>query len=431
MKHKNIFALFCRYASLNVLGMVGLSCYILADTVFVARGVGADGLTALNLAIPIYSFVHGAGLMVGMGGATRYAISGSRGSFTQGLYYLAGLSVLFVGAGVLLPGQLATLLGGDAVTHGMTSTYLQVILCFAPMFMLNNYIICFVRNDGSPRLAMLGMLIGSLSNVVLDYLFIFPLGMGIFGAALATGVSPVISLLILSSHFLAKHNSFTLCPVGPHIKELWDISTLGVSALITELSSGIVIIVFNSIILRLAGNLGVAAYGVIANISLVILSIFTGVAQGVQPIISKSYGTGNREDVGKLLQYGLLTTITFAVVAYAVSFFFARPIVELFNKEHNPQLTQIAVNGMRIYFSAFVFVGVNILSATYFSAIERSKTAFTLSLLRGFVVVIPAALLLSALFGLNGVWITTTVSECIVAIYGVTMLVKTQRQGGS
>lgn len=427
MKHKNIFSLFCRYASLNVLGMVGLSCYILADTVFVAQGLGADGLTALNLAIPVYSFVNGAGLMVGMGGATRYAISRSKTTFTQGLFYLAALSMLFLLAGVFLPNQLAAVLGTDMVTHRMTSTYLRVILCFAPMFMLNNYIICFVRNDGNPRLAMIAMLTGSFSNIIMDYIFIFPMGMGMFGAALATGVSPVISLLVLSAHLVTKQNSFTLHRVKTSFRAIKDISLLGVSALITELSSGIVIIVFNGIILGLLGNLGVAAYGIIANIALVVISIFTGIAQGVQPIISRSYGMEEHGDVRRILKYALATTLLFAAAVYLLAFVFAQPIVALFNKDQNPQLAAIAVNGLRIYFSAFAFLGVNILAANYLSAIDRAKTAFTISLLRGFVVIIPMAFLLSSIFGINGVWISMAVSELVVLAFSAVMLVRAGR----
>lgn len=427
MKSQNIFHLFCKYASLNVLGMVGLSCYILADTVFVAQGLGADGLTALNLAIPVYSFVNGAGLMLGMGGATRYAISRSNTTFTQGLYYLAALSVFFLGIGMFLPNQLAAMLGTDMVTHRMTATYLQVILCFAPMFMLNNYIICFVRNDGNPRLAMIAMLAGSFSNILLDYLFIFPMGMGMFGAALATGISPVVGLLVLSTHIAAKKNTFALHRVKASLRELRDLSLLGVSALVTELSSGFVIIVFNGIVLGLLGNLGVAAYGIIANIALVVGSIFTGIAQGVQPIISRSYGMQEYGDVRKILKYGMVTTLLIAAVAYSLSFVLAQPIVALFNRDSDPQLAAIAVNGLRIYFAAFAFIGVNVLATNYLSAIDRAKTAFTISLLRGFVVVIPVAFLLSSIFGINGVWMTMAVSELLVLAFSATMLIKSVR----
>lgn len=150
---------FARYTSLNVLGMIALSCYILADTFFVSLGLGADGLTALNLAIPVYSFIHGSGLMIGMGGGTRYSILKSQGNhqeadrvFTNVLYLAAVLAALFVAAGLLFAGDLVRLFGGTGAVFTMCRTYLRVILLFAPAFLMNNVLLCFVRNDGAPSL---------------------------------------------------------------------------------------------------------------------------------------------------------------------------------------------------------------------------------------------------------------------------------------
>ena len=295
---------FARYASLNVLGMIALSCYILADTFFVSLGMGADGLAALNLAIPVYSFIHGCGLMVGMGGGTRYSIRKNQGdgdsanrAFTGAVYLVIGFAVIFLALGILYPGPLARLLGADGAVFDMTATYLRVILLFSPAFLSNNLLLCFVRNDGAPQLAMAGMITGSLSNVVLDYVFIFPCGMGIFGAALATGFAPLISMAVLSPYLIRGKNRFW--PVRCHLRprRLAAICSAGVPSLVTEVSSGVVMIAFNAILLRLEGNVGVAAYGVIANLSLVVLSIFTGISQGIQPLLSARYGAGKRRSL--------------------------------------------------------------------------------------------------------------------------------------
>ena len=162
--------------------MIGLSGYILADTFFIAKGLGANGLAALNLAIPIYSFIHGTGLMLGMGGATKYAIfwgqkehQKSHQVFTNTLYLTVLLAAVFMLTGSLLSGKITALLGADGAVFSMTETYLRIILLFAPAFLLNEVLICFVRNDNNPKLSMLAMLTGSLSNILLDYVFIFPL----------------------------------------------------------------------------------------------------------------------------------------------------------------------------------------------------------------------------------------------------------------
>lgn len=428
MKEK-IFTTFAKYVSLNVMGMVGLSCYILGDTFFVASGLGANGLTALNLAIPIYSFIHGLGLMVGMGGATKYSIIKSDGGgegnkiFTRSVMLALIISLCLLLIGAFFSRPLSTLLGANAVVHEMTSTYLGIILVFAPMFMLNNVVICFVRNDGNPKLSMIAMLIGSLSNIILDYIFIFPLSMGMFGAALATGIAPIISLAILSSHFIRRKNKFTLKKTLLKFAAVKDIVSLGVSSLIVEVSSGIVMITFNTIILVLLGNLGVAAYSIIANLSLVVVAIFTGISQGIQPIISSNYGSKNMGVVKKTRKYAVVTAILFAIIIYIIGFIFARPLVGIFNKDGNAELTLIAINGIRIYFMAFIFVGINAIIVGYLSAIAKARQAFVISILRGFIVILPMAFILSSLMGINGVWLAFPLTELIV----MTLAIRTVR----
>lgn len=417
MRNQNITRTFIKYVSLNIIGMIGLSCYILADTFFVARGIGADGLTALNLAIPIYSFIHGAGLMIGIGGGTRFSVSKSSTVFTQAIFYVSLLSCIFLPLGLFYSKELARILGANADTLQNAGTYLKTILIFSPMFLLNNVIICFVRNDGNPKLSMIAMLVGSFSNIILDYIFIFNCNMGMFGAAFATGIAPVISLFILSAHFIKKKNTFKLVKAKPQVGKLVDISFLGISALITELSSGIVIIIFNTIILKLSGNIGVAAYGIIANIALVVMAIFTGIAQGIQPIISNYFNLKKEEEIKKVFKYGIFTAISFAVLVYIVAFIFTNPIVGAFNKDSNIQLAVIAATGLRIYFTAFIFVGINILCATYYSSIDKPRYAFKISILRGFIIIIPTAFILSGLWGLNGIWMTVTVTELLVFLF--------------
>lgn len=157
MRNSAYLGEFAKYVSLNMAGMLGLSCYTLADTFFVSQGLGADGLAALNLAIPVYSFIHGSGLMVGMGGGTKYAIQKSQNdhsaanrTFTNACYLVAALAVVFVLAGIFFPGTIVALFGGEGAVYAMSRTYLRVLLLFAPAFLANNLLLCFVRNDGAP-----------------------------------------------------------------------------------------------------------------------------------------------------------------------------------------------------------------------------------------------------------------------------------------
>lgn len=417
--------------------MIGLSCYILADTFFIARGIGADGLTALNLALPVYSVINGAGLMISMGGATRYSISRGNGDkqafrdiFSHALYFTIILSILIVILGITSTKSLALLLGADGNTLDMTSSYLRILMLFTPFFMCNNLLTCFVRNDGAPELAMTGMLIGTLGNIILDYLFIFPLHLGMKGAAMATTAAPCMGILILSTHFWRRKNQFHFHIVRPSLRRLFDICALGASSLIAELSSGVVIIVFNLILLKISGNLGVAAYGIIVNIALVLISIYTGIAQGIQPIISRNYGSREYDSIKKALRYALLLSAALSVLSYAIMFLYATPITALFNKDENPILAAMAEQGIQMYFTALPFVGTNIIAAAYLSCINRPGQAFLLSGLRGFLLIIPVAFLLSFLFGMTGVWLAQPITELLVTIPAAAFLYRSVKRMG-
>ena len=321
------------------------------------------------------------------------------------------------------------MLGADGAVFDMTATYLQVLLLFSPAFILNDVLLCFVRNDGNPQLAMLATVGSSLSNVVLDYVFMFPFRMGIFGAVLATGMSPVIGVVIMAPHWAKKSKGFHIVKTGFHGESVRFHFSLGFPSLLGQLSSGVVMIIFNSIILQLEGNTGVAAYGVIANISLVVTSIYTGIAQGVQPLISREYGRGHRESQQTFLRFSMITMLVLSAVIYGVIFLFADPIAAIFNSEHNEMLQQIAVTGLKLYFTSVAFVGYNTIIATYFTSVEEAVPAHVVSLLRGLILIVPMAFILSALWGMTGVWLAFPVTELIVMVVGLYFSAKSRKRG--
>jgi putative MATE family efflux protein len=426
---KNIFKNFVKYVSLNILGMIGLSCYILADTYFVAKALGATGVAALNFSIAIYSVIHGTGLMIGIGGAARYSILKTQKedkkanevySTSMKMGILIGIILALIGIFGSKP--LALLLGADVDTLPLTKTYLTTILCFAPFFIMNNLLLAFVRNDNNPKLTMIAMLTGSFSNVILDYIFMFPLGMGMFGAAFATGLAPIISIGIMSIHFIKGKNNFKFIKNRIRWSSICDISGLGLSAFITEVSSAVVLITFNLVILKLKGNLGVASYGIVANIALVGVSIFTGIAQGIQPLVSKGYGLNNFVVLKKVMRYALITSLSIATLIYLTVFTNADNIVSIFNSEKSLEIAQIAKTGLRIYFVGFFFAGINIIMAMYLSAIESAKDAFIISIARGCIIIVPLVLLLSTIFKMTGIWLAFVLAEGAVTIITIIMV---------
>lgn len=198
---------FTKYVSANIIAMIGLSCYILADTFFISLKMGQTGLAALNLSSPSFNIVFSIGMMFAVGGGTKFAIhKGAKNDadankvFTHTVLIVALFAVVFVLLGIFASLPIAKFLGAEGDTLDYSKTYVQIILCFAPFFMYSNVFQNFVRNDGAPRLAMIASLAGNLFNIVFDYVLVFPCNLDMLGAALATGFSPIVSILILSSH---------------------------------------------------------------------------------------------------------------------------------------------------------------------------------------------------------------------------------------
>jgi Na+-driven multidrug efflux pump len=231
-------------------------------------------------------------------------------------------------------------------------------------------------------------------------------------------------MLILSSHFILKNNNFKFVKLKLEIRCIKDICAIGVSSLISEFSSGIVMIIYNIIILKLQGNVGVAAYGVVANLSLVFISLFTGVSQGVQPIISNNYGRENNRNVKKAFQYAIITSAVMAIGIYILTYYYAELIAVIFNEEQNKILENIVVGGLRLYFTALIFAGFNIVTSVYFSSTDHPFEAFVLSIFRGFVIIIPMAFIMANLLGMTGVWLAFPFTEGITAMIAVAFIRK-------
>ena len=357
---------FSKYICQSVAAMIGQSVYILADTFFISFNSGANGLAALNLILPVFGIMFAIGSMIGIGSATRYGISKAKGEdadhyFTQSISWSLVCSVPFILIGILTPDKFLALLGADAGLVELGKTYLRIVLIFAPFFMCNYSVTAFARNDNATSTVMAGSLTGSAFNIVFDYIFMFPMGLGFSGAALATAFCPVVNMLILG----------------------------------------------------LTGSTGVAAYGVVANMSLVGMAIMNGMSQGAQPLISESFGKGAADDVKKLLSWALKSVVAVEIILVALVWIFTDPFIAVFNSENNRLLLEYAHTGLRLYFLGFLFAGVNIMLVAYFSATANARPAIIGSLLRGAVAIGACAIVLSMIWGMNGVWLSFLTSEII------------------
>lgn len=425
---------FCKYVIQNIFGMIGVSIYIIADTFFISVTAGADGITVLNLSLPIYGVIFAIGALVGIGTATRFAILRAQGQkdadayFWNAILWLILFSIPFVLIGIFAPQWLLRLMGADTGIAALGENYARYYLIFTPFFMCNYVCTAYVRNDGQPGRAMLATICSSLFNIVFDYLLIFPCGLGLKGAALATGISPILSIFICSTHFFGKKNTIPFAFRGLSVRRLRASVPLGISAFVGEMSSAVTTTVFNFLLLGLAGNIGVAAYGVVANFALVAVAIFNGISQGVQPLISRFCGENRRTEIRQLLRMGWILALCVAVGLIAVVFAFPDPLVRLFNSEGLRELADYARDALRFYFVGYLFAGVNIVMTGYFAAVDQPKAAFLSSVLRGFLAVSICACVMAQIFGINGVWFSFAVGEAITTLLCLVLLKRSFRK---
>lgn len=401
----------------NILAMMGTSCYVLADTLFISLAEGANGITALNLVLPIYGLIYAIGSMIGVGSATRYALQTSIGHpdansyFSNSIWFTMLVSIPFVLAGIFCPGWVLTCLGADETILSVGFTYTRIVLCFAPCFMLNYTMTAFVRNDHAPNVAMAATLCSGLFNIAFDYILMFPLGLGMAGAALATGFSPIVSMSICMVHYLSKRNTILFTRQLPSLSKLLSSCKLGVVAFAGELSNSITTMVFNFLLLGLGGNLAVAAYGIVANFALVGTALFNGISLGLQPLASAVHGQGNTQGEKEILRYSIQIGTVIACLLVAITLSIPETLVSVFNSEQSEPLAAYAVPGLSLYFLGFLVAQVNIIHAGFFSAIGNGVASSAIALSRGVVAIAILAFLLSHLFGINGVWLSFPAAE--------------------
>lgn len=427
----NTHQLFVQYTSLAVMSMLGQSLFIFADTFFIANGVGAHGIAALNIVLPMISLFNGIGWLFGIGGATLFGIAMGKQRnveanqiFNMTLWFTVIGSVIFAMITTLLSDTILNLLGANPELFEMSESYYEILMLFAPLFMVNVVMISFLRNDQNPRLAMIALLAGGLTNIVLDYLFIFPLQMGLRGAAIATASSPVVSMLIASLHWRRTTHHLQFRRVKLAFNKLKEIVSLGFSSFFNEFSSAVVMFLFNIIILQVVGTIGVSAYGIIANLNIIVIALFTGLGQGFQPLVSYYYGQNSPKEIKQVLKMALITTSVLSIGIFLIGFLMPDALVGIFNSEQNLQLAEIASQGIPLYFASFLLTGINFVVIYFLAAINQARFALRLSALRGIILIIPILLLMSFWFDLVGIWLTLLVVETVTCILAIHLLSK-------
>ncbi len=415
--------LFIKYLIPAISSMIGLSLYILVDTIFIGQGVGVKGLTALNITLPIFSMFICLGVLLGMGGATAFSVSiGKKNikeaqeifTITLALGLIAGF--VFTLINLLFIDQLCRFLGASSQIFDLAKEYSVILIWFSSAFIFTSILSCFIRNDHSPKTAMIAGLTGNFVNIILDAIFIFVFHWGMTGAVLATVISPLISIAVLMTHFKKKHNQLKLTRPVNTFKKVYRILRNGFASFLDSIAPGIVIFSFNQVLLKLSGDLGVAAYSVIANIAFVGNVLFIGTAQAMQPIASQNFGAGYRLRVNKVFKLALITALSIGIAKMLFIWSFPMPIIKLFNAS-DPALLFTAKQGLKLYFIAMPFMALNMVIVSFLQSIEKSSIATIITLNRTIFMVLIGLFILPSLWGMIGVWLIVPIAEFTTLLF--------------
>lgn len=423
---ENTYLLSFKFLLSSILGTLSVSFYILFDTIFIGQAAGGDGLAALNICLPIYTLLSCMGLLLGMGGGAAFSLARGKNdmasahkTFTLSILLGVLMSLCFSAIGILYLEDIAYWLGATPAIIELVTDYMHYLFLFAPSFMLVHILTVFMRNNDLPHIAMISTIISGLVNVVLDIIFMFPLGMGLKGAALATCLSSLLSLGILIFSILKKPGELKWHP-SPFDKVLMkQIFSIGLPTFIVEICGGIVIFLFNNVLLIQVGTIGVSAYGIIANIALMAMAVFNGIGQGIQPLISMNHAAGQIPRVLTFKKIGLIVSFIVGILFYVVGLLMRYEIAGLFIS-NEPELLEVAAHAIPYYFIAFLLVGVNLITNYYYQAIGESRYSVLISLSRGLIFVLIGLMILPGLLGIVGIWLVVPFAElCTLVCLGI------------
>ncbi len=421
-----VFTLFRRYFIPTLFGMLSISAVTAIDGIFIGRGVGSDGIAAVNICIPLLMLFTGIGLMVGAGCSVVASIQLARGkqkvarlNVTQALLFVTIIALVPSVLMMVFPEGTAKLLGSSGHLMPMVTDYL---LWFVPSWVFQIWItvsLFIIRLDGSPKLAMMCSLITAIINVILDWLFIFPFGWGVMGAAFATSISIVTGGIIAIIYLLFFARNLRLCPLKLSAKSLrLSIRNLGYqcrigsSALLGEATLAVLMFAGNQVFMHYLGDNGVGAFGIACYYIPFVFMVGNAIAQSAQPIISYNFGLGHRKRVRTTGQIALQTAVLCGAVVTTVFIAFPEILVELFINPDS-EAAQIAISGFPYFSTGFIFFIVNLAAVGYYQSIERVKPATFFAVLRGFIFLIPSFILLPELLGTPGIWLALPSSEIL------------------
>lgn len=408
--------------------------YNVMDGIFVGQGIGSAALGAVNIGVPFITFAVAIVAMFPMGGATIIAIrmgrddkDGANNAFMTALTLTVLTAVILTVVGTVFSQQIVDLSGARKLgeeMRRMSTDYLFYYSAFSLPMLMSNCLSVFVRNDGSPTLSFVGMCTGAVSNIFLDWLFIFPLQMGVIGATVASGLGQIVSLLVLLSHFIRKHGNlrirrFTIQPVL-----IRKICKRGAPEAVTQLTTPVTALCYNLVLAGLVGDIGVSTYSVLSFIYSLANAVLSGVAQGLQPLWGNSYGKQDTKEINDYFRFGMTINLMLSVLVSAVLILFDEPAIRIFSQDM--ELINAASKALPVFALSFIPMALNLVYTSLLYSTKRTKQSDIIAICRGIVIKAIAIFCIPIIFGSNTIWAAPLVAEMITFAIAVILTRKTK-----
>ncbi len=434
LEKQKIGKLIADYSVPAIIGMLVMASYNIVDRVFVGRGVGTIAISAIAITFPINIVVMGFAQLVGMGSTALVSIKlGEKkkeeaeriieNGFLMALCISVSLSLLIF----LTMDSLVTLLGGVGAAHRYATQFLSIMILGIPLQFITFALNGVIRAQGSPRIALVTILISGILNMILNPICIMVLHLGIRGSATATVVSQCVGATWVVIYFSGRWSYLKLRRISFDQQVISRIAMIGVSPLIMQVAGSFIMFVFNKTLYTYGGNLAIAAMGIGMSLMMVVMMPIYGLNQGIQPIIGFNYGAKHIDRVMETLRKGILIATTVCVAGFLAVMFFSADIVGMFNAEDR-QFIALGGRAMKIAVLMLPLNGYQVVSWAYFQAVGKPKQAMILTMTKQILFVIPLVVILPKFFGLDGVWIAMPIADFLAAcLAGALLFVEVRR----
>lgn len=420
---------YFKYLLPTITTMILFSTYTMVDGIFVGQGVGARGISAVNVAMPYVTLTFALSILISIGSLNLITYQLGKGDkekadefFSIGLVLSLAVSLLIALFSYIFMDRLIGALGASDDIRPLVKDYMSVIIFFTSFYVMAYVFEIMVKADGKPIISTILMIVSALTNIILDYVFIFHFHMGVRGAAIATGIAQVLPTLGYVSYFLSSKAQLKFRKFKLKYYKVKEIISYGFPASLNELSSGFVILLFNKVISTYYGTDGLAAFSVISYIMIFVVNTMIAINQSSQPIISFSFGREKYEDVLRIRKYMLRTVAIVGLLMFmAIEL---RPVffVNVFIADYDINFLAFAIKALRIFAISYLIMGFNIINAGYMTAVQKPRYDFYITIVRGYVLMAILVYLLPFILGREIIWQVASITELSTMIFSIFLI---------